>query len=134
MQSFPSLQFSGTWTGQTPWLHVVAGRNRPPSHLAAEHWAVLLACIQPVGATHESVVHAFPSSQSTESPPVQTPAAQVIRAVQVFPEHEPALHSLPSGTALQELAAVLGSQAWQELDGFGAPPARQDPAIRQAPA
>src|SRR5262249_36817067 len=87
--------------------------------LPSSHGAVLFACVQPLAALQESVVHTLLSLQSGGGPPAQLPPAQ----------WSPVVHALPSSqgsllfTCVQPLAGLHASsgQPLPSLPLRGAP-------------
>ncbi len=108
VHTFPSSQFVAI-----PPVHAPAAHVSPVVHaFPSLHGAVLFACWQPDAGAHESVVHAFPSSQLGAGPPTHTPPEQVSGPLHALPSlhgaafaacrqpasgsHESSVHGFPS--------------------------------------
>jgi hypothetical protein len=89
---FPSLQ-----TSAVPAAHVPLWQVSAPLHTFPSAHAVPLATgvvVQPVAGLQPSVVHTFPSLQTSGVPAVHTPAWQLSEPLQVLPSG----HAVPLGT------------------------------------
>src|ERR671921_1572083 len=88
LRHWPQLTLAG------PWVHVPFWQVSFVQRLPVSHGVLLakLVCTQPVAGLHVSIVQGLLSSQSTGSPPAQTPAAvhvsffvQALPSLQEFP-------------------------------------------------
>src|SRR5437867_651270 len=84
----------GTAPTQAPSVHVSPTvQASPPS---SSHGRLFGTCTQPSEWSHSSVVHEFPSSQSSSVPPTQSPSTHVSSEVQALPSSQgPALELPP---------------------------------------
>ena len=80
MHGLPSSQLSGAPPTQAPPAHV----SLVVQGLASSQAAVLSVWTHPVAGSQLSSVQMFPSSQSVEGPPTQTPPAHVSWVVQAL--------------------------------------------------
>src|SRR5439155_228662 len=110
VHSLPSSQSTGLWT-QAPSTHVPPSlhMSSPSSLPSSSHGRLFATCTQPSEWSHSSVVHEFPSSQSSSVPPTQSPSTHVSSEVQALPSSQgPALELPPlhSPAPSQAMAAT----------------------------
>jgi hypothetical protein len=131
VQAFPSLQLSAVPAAHVPFWQVSA----PLQTLLSEHAVPFRTAVvvQPKAGLQLSVVHTFPSSQTSAAPAVHTPAWQVSGPLQTFPSE----HGTPFSTvvATQPLAGLQLSvvQGLPSLQTSGVPALHVPPWQVSAP-
>jgi hypothetical protein len=113
VQTLPSLQTSGVPDAQVPPWQVSAPLQTFPSAQAVP-FATAVA-VHPVAGLQPSVVHTFPSLQTSGVPAVQVPPWHDSAPLQVFPSG----HAVPFGTTAllqtpdEQVSAVHGFESLQ---------------------
>ncbi len=115
------------------------GLQPPPLHwssmvqaLLSLHGSELLILIQPLNASHKSVVHGLPSSQSLAWPPPHLPPLQVSPSVHGLPSSQLPLLTVKTqpffASQLSEVQTLPSSQSLN-APGWHTPPAQLSPSV-----